>query len=208
MCDVKLLPGFDKYGLLDDEIIVSFRNGTWMPLKADKAISLHRSGMVTTIKRAKFIFCVRNQIDPTLFHARGFCIDNQGKLITYSQRTEKRNLIVRGKKKNKILESIKDEKEWLSSLETFYKTGDATLLLTKIEKYKPLLAGYIAKNYGVPISFAKSVVDEAELQLFTAIENQGVVSAGRWIEKRSVGIIKDKRRNLRRIGDYEHIKGI
>ena len=199
---IRLLPGFDKYGINEAGDLVSYRKtGGWTPLsKSSPRLCLHRNGKQYSLSPAKFRFCVDHQIDPTTFNSKDYCITLKGEIITYSERSVKNNEIAKvSRSTDSIINRITDEMDWMQSGLDYYR-GDVGPLLMKIQDVRPELIGIVCKKRNVPRSYAEVIVAEAEMQLLSALGRGGVISPRRWLFMRALGLCVD--RKVYRIKDY------
>lgn len=206
--EIRLLPGFVRYGINGAGKLVSYRkNRGWIPLSnKNKRICLHREGAMFSISPSKFRFCVDHQIDPTTFNAKDYCISAEGEIITYKERAIKVNRISKAHlsaEADCVIGRIKEEISWLQSAIDYYN-GNASTLLLKIEDVRTCLIGIVSKRRNVPRSYAEAIVAEAEDQLLSALDRGGVISPKRWLFMRANGICAE--RKVYRIKDYELLK--
>ena len=201
--EIMKLPGFPRYGLNESgEPCSERRNGEWVALRGD-IYSIRNESFITTIKRAKFVFCVNKQIDPRKFKSRGYCISRTGDLLTYSEKNTLKAAAKRNTGNSQDgLDAVRKEIRWLVAAEQFY-LGHCESLLSMLQEYRPLLVNYLRKTHVRNKSFIESVVEKAELQLVDAMGRGHVRNPQRWVLKRACGIIIEEKKHLCLFRDFE-----
>lgn len=203
---IRLLPGFDRYGINEAGDIVSYRKrGGWLPMsKKTSRLNVLKGGKAFSMTPAKFRFCVDHQIDPTTFNSKDYCITADGTLITYSERSVRNNEIAKVYRSTDcVIKKITDEIDWMQSCVDYYR-GNTGPLLIKMQEVRPMLIGIVSKKRNVPKSYSEVIVAEAEMQLLSALSRGGVISPRRWLFMRALGMCAE--RKVYRIRDYGSIQ--
>ena len=191
---IKTLPGFEKYGLDEHGDIVSYCRGSWRKLSTRcGVIGLHGEKR-TTCKIGKFRYCVEHQINPLKISCVGALITSEGQIMTKADFMSRRNKYISKVRadvsKASKIEKIKRHIEFCqASIEWLNGSPEKMFDLVNAEKENICSLLYCNRI------LARDVVDEAELQLFYALDRGTVIDAYNWLIKRARGILVERKKD-------------
>lgn len=206
---IRTCPGYERYGIDENGNVVSCCRGNWVKLNPRKGvISLHGERTITC-KIAKFRWCVENQINPSKLNCVGALITSDGKIMTKSDFIARRNeyipkvrgdlpLVEKISKIQRHIDFCQASIDWLKGkpqkiMNLVYAEKENICLLLSCNK---ILARYI--------------VDEAELEMYNALDRGTVIDPYNWLIKRARGILAERKwktksfsdANLKEINNY------
>lgn len=202
---IKTLPDFEKYGVNEHGEIVSNHRGAWRKLSIQSGvISLH-GRKTTTCKIAKFRYCVEHQISPLKLRCVGALITSDGRIMTKADFMANRNEHIAKSKMNIPREDkIKKIQRHIDFAQAAidWLNGEPGKIIEIIATERGKICSLLCCN----ASLARCVVEEAELQLFRALDNGTVIDPLNWLIKRSRGILSEQKRNFTRFSDENLMK--
>lgn len=202
---IKTLPDFEKYGVNEQGEIVSNRRGTWQKMSIIGGVICLHGKKTTSCKIAKFRYCVEHQISPLKISCVGALITSDGRIMTKGDFMANRNEnIAKSKKKIPKEDKIKKIQRHIDFAQAAidWLNGEPGKILDIITTEREKICGLLYCN----ASLARSIVAEAELQLFRALDNGTVIDPLNWLIKRSRGILSEQKRNYARFSDENLMK--
>lgn len=204
---IRIIPGYEHYGIDENNKMFSLRKGEWYPLKdtgdARQRLCLHCGTDTTTVTRAKFIFCATKQINPRKMSALRLYVDSSYNVVdkaTINIKRTKDNIERLKKRKNEEVEEHLNRTIFLAQCCLKAMRGEFDTLLYEIENQR----GYITtilKRTGANDLFVDNAFTEASEQLIEALSRGAVSNPINWLIKRGRGIIADYRKKYVRLSE-------
>lgn len=190
---IRTCPGYEKYGIDENGNVVSCCRGNWVKLNPVKGVICLHGERTTTCKIAKFRYCVEHQISPLKISCVGALITSEGQIMTKADFISRRNKFISKVRadvsKASKIEKIKRHIEFCqASIEWLNGSPEKMFVLVDAEKENICSLLYCNRI------LARDVVDEAELQLFYALDRGTVIDAYNWLIKRARGILVERKK--------------
>ena len=197
---IRTCPGFERYGINEDGEIMSSCRGNWVVLNASKGVICLRGEKITTCKIAKFRYCVEHQINPLKLNCVGAIITRDGKIMTRTDFLAMRNKYIHEAKVTILAEEkIKKIQRHIdfsqAAIEWLRGNPGKLIEITNMERE------HICSLLWCNKEFAYSIVLEAELQLFKALDRGSVIDPFNWLIKRARGILAERKKTIMRFSD-------
>lgn len=197
---IRTCPGFERYGIDDNGNIVSSCRGDWIVLAPNKGVLSLHGKRTTTCKIAKFRWCVENQVDPTTLNCTGAVITMDGRIMTRADFLAHRNSYLSKVKANLPLsEKIRKIQTHIEFCQAAidWLNGKPAKVINLVGANKEAIYSILSCNR----SLACDVVDEAEMQLFEALDKGSVIDPYNWLIKRARGILSERKKTLTPFSD-------
>lgn len=197
---IRTCPGYERYGVDENGNIVSCCRGNWVKLNPRKGvISLHGE-RTTTCKIAKFRWCVENQINPSKLNCVGALITIDGKIMTKSDFMARRNEYIPKVRANLPLA------EKISKIQRHIDFCQASIDWLKGEHHKMVdMVSSEKENICLLLPcnkiLARDIVDEAEMQMYDALDRGTVIDPYNWLIKRARGIAVERKGQIKSFSD-------